>query len=127
MYTESLSWPAAPAADAAPEHRPAYAGDEAIEARIVTEIASFGRQLGILTDAVLELADGEPGRAVDRLRAVATRVETVKAQVARALEDRAEDAFLALLDVDPAAAGRLVDALERRVADRADGLAAEAR
>jgi hypothetical protein len=93
-----------------------YAGDRAIEERIVTEVASFGRQLGILTAALLEVADGEPGKAVERLRAVANRVETVKGQFRRALEDNAEDAFMALLDADPAAAARLVDAFERRVA-----------
>jgi hypothetical protein len=95
----------------------AYAGDRMIEDRVVTEVASYGRQLGILTEALLELADGEPGKAVERLRAVANRVETVKAQFNRALEEKAEDAFMALLAADPTAAGRLVDALERRVVE----------
>lgn len=93
-----------------------YAGDREIEERVVTEVASFGRQLGILTEALLEIADGEPGQAVDRLRSVATRVETVKSRFTRALEEKAEDAFMALLAADPVAAARLADALEQRVA-----------
>jgi hypothetical protein len=97
----------------------AYAGDRAIEERVVSEVASFGRQLGILSEALLEIADGEPGKAVERLRAVTTRIETVKAHFTRALEEKAEDAFMALLDADPLAAGRLVDALERRVSEAA--------
>jgi hypothetical protein len=85
----------------------------------VAEVASYGRQIGILSEALLEIADGEPGKAVERLRAVATRVETVKAHFTRALEEKAEDAFMALLEADPTAAGRLVDALERRVVEAA--------
>jgi hypothetical protein len=96
-----------------------YAGDRAIEERVVAEVASYGRQIGILSEALLEIADGEPGKAVERLRAVATRVETVKAHFTRALEEKAEDAFMALLEADPTAAGRLVDALERRVVEAA--------
>jgi hypothetical protein len=94
-----------------------YAGDRAIEERVVAEVASFGRQLGILSDALLEIADGEPGRAVERLRAVVNRIETVKARYGRVLEEKAEEAFMALLEADPMAAGRLVDALERRVSE----------
>ncbi|HUG61987.1 MAG TPA: hypothetical protein VMP03_09080 [Methylomirabilota bacterium] len=96
-----------------------YAGDRAIEERVVTEVASFGRQIGILSEALLEIADGEPGKAVERLRSVVTRVETVKSRFSRALEENAEDAFMALLNADPIAAERLVDALERRVAENA--------
>jgi hypothetical protein len=101
-----------------------YAGDRAIEERVVTEVASFGRQLGILSEALLEIADGEPGKAVERLRAVVNRVETVKGRFRRVLEEKAEDAFMALLEADPTAAERLVDALEQRVLERRE--AAEA-
>jgi hypothetical protein len=34
-----------------------YAGDPKIEDRVVTEVASYGRQLGWLTEIVLALAD----------------------------------------------------------------------
>lgn len=91
-----------------------YAGDREIEARVVTEIASFGKQLGILTDALLELADDRPGEAVTRLRRIATRIEAVKIQHRRDLEERAEEAFDELLKADPAAAKRLVALLEQK-------------
>ncbi|WP_181707597.1 hypothetical protein [Chthonobacter rhizosphaerae] len=102
-----------------------YAGDREIEERIVSEVASFGKQLGILTEALLELADDRPGAGLERLRQVANRVETVKARYHRALEDKAEEAFMALLRADPAAAERLVAALEQRVDDAGAGVDAD--
>jgi hypothetical protein len=128
MFNFAFPWlPEVPARAAAPGAAPTawttptivtYAGDSAVEERVVTEVASFGRQLGILSEALLEIADGEPGKAVERLRAVVNRVETVKSRFRRVLEEKAEDAFMALLEADPTAAERLVDALERRVAER---------
>ncbi|WP_181703539.1 hypothetical protein [Chthonobacter albigriseus] len=93
-----------------------YEGDRRIEQRVVEEIASFGKQLGILTDALLEMADGGPAEAVERLRGIANRVEAIKHQSRRALEDKAEEAVLALLKVDPVAAKRLIAALEQKAA-----------
>lgn len=92
-----------------------YAGDREVEDRVVSEVASFGKQLGILIDALLEVADDRPGSSVERLRLLANRVETVKQRYHRALEDKAEEAFAALLKADPIAAERLVASLERRV------------
>jgi hypothetical protein len=58
-----------------------YAGDPKIEERIFRAIASPGRQLGKLTDAVLELASGRSdGPAIAELRGLASAVEYVKAQ-----------------------------------------------
>lgn len=103
-----------------------YAGDREIEERIVSEVASFGKQIGILTEALLELADERAGIGVERLRQVANRVETVKARYHRALEEKAEEAFMALLRADPAAAERLVAALEQRVDEAGAGEADDA-
>ena len=93
-----------------------YAGDREIEDRVVSEVASYGKQLGLISDALLEIADDRPGKAVERLRSVVNRVEQVKARFNRALEEKAEEAFTALLAADPVAAERLVGALEQRVA-----------
>lgn len=93
-----------------------YAGDREIEERVVSEVASFGKQLGIVTEALLEIADDRPGGAIDRLRLIATRVENIKQRYHRALEEKAEEAFEALFKADPAAAERLVAALEQKVA-----------
>ncbi|BBE71407.1 hypothetical protein [Oharaeibacter diazotrophicus] len=107
-----------------------YAGDRTVEAQVVAEVASFGKQLGILAEAVLEIADERQGAGVERLRSIVTRVETIKAHHARSLEDRAEEAFGALAAADPAAASRLLSSLERRLippesepADRDDAAA----
>jgi hypothetical protein len=58
-----------------------YAGDPQIEKDVVEKVASFGKQLGILTDAVLELAGAKPrpdNSAVTRLRDIAAKVEALK-------------------------------------------------
>ena len=47
-----------------------YAGNAEIEKDVVEKVASFGKQLGIITDAVLALADGKPkdDKAIARLQ-----------------------------------------------------------
>lgn len=92
-----------------------YAGDREIEERIVSEVASYGKQLGLIEEALLEIADDRPGKAVERLRSVVNRVEQVKARFDRALEEKAEESFSALLAADPVAAERLLGALEQRL------------
>lgn len=102
-----------------PTERPAaaapYAGDKVVEDRVVAEVASYGKQLGIIAEAVLEIADERQGSGVERLRSLVNRVETIKARHNRSLEDRAEEAFGALIAADPVAADRLLMALERRL------------
>jgi hypothetical protein len=66
------------------------AGDPALEQRIITEVASYGRQLGWLVDAVEVLARRQPRhdlseadiRALDQLHELAKRVAAVKKQTA---------------------------------------------
>ena len=43
-------------------------------------MASYGKQLGKLTNAVLEIADGVPGEAVESLRAMAKEIEELKSK-----------------------------------------------
>src|SRR3954468_22293852 len=59
-----------------------YAGNAEIEKDVVEKVASFGKQLGIITDAVLALADGKPknDKAIARLRDLAAKTEQVKNQ-----------------------------------------------
>ncbi len=102
-----------------------YAGDRTVEERVVQEVASFGRQLGIIADAVLEIADERQGEGVERLRSLVNRIETVKARHNRSLEIRAEEAFGALIAADPAAADRLLSVLERRLTPPEDPAAPE--
>jgi hypothetical protein len=59
-----------------------YAGNAAIEDRVVTEVASYGRQLGWLSEIALALAKGEapPGDALAKLQAAANAIERIKAE-----------------------------------------------
>ncbi len=57
-----------------------FAGSKAIESEIVAEVASYGKQLGILTDAVFELAEGKKGQAVKDLELLSKQIEDVKAR-----------------------------------------------
>lgn len=59
-------------------------GDIQVERRVHRDLASPGRQLGILADAVLELAgkaDALDGPAVARLQRLADEIEKIKAEV----------------------------------------------
>lgn len=61
-----------------PQYEFNIAGNAALEKQVITKVASYGKQLGKLTNAVLELADGKPGEAVESLRALAAEIEAVK-------------------------------------------------
>jgi hypothetical protein len=57
-----------------------YAGDAAIEDRVVTEVASYGRQLGWLSEIAIALADNRPAPAetLRRLKQAAAEIEAIK-------------------------------------------------
>lgn len=67
------------------EHIPENAGDAAIEAR-VTELASYGKQLGLVTEALIGVAEkSEPtsAKAIDaleRLKKLQASIEAIKDQ-----------------------------------------------
>ncbi|GGF63631.1 hypothetical protein [Alteromonas lipolytica] len=61
-----------------PQYEINIAGNAALEKQVITKVASYGKQLGKLTSAVLELADGEPGEAVEALRTLAKDIEALK-------------------------------------------------
>lgn len=61
-----------------PQYEFNIAGNAALEKQVITKVASYGKQLGKLTNAVLELAEGEPGEAVEKLRAMANEIEALK-------------------------------------------------
>ena len=71
-------------------------GDPAVEQRIITEVASYGRQLGWLVEAVEVLAQRQSRRglgdadlhALDQVHALAERVAAVKEQAALDHVDR---------------------------------------
>lgn len=55
-----------------------YAGDRRVERAVEGGVASFGRQLGIVEEAVRELALGAPGEKIQRLEAMMQAIEWVK-------------------------------------------------
>jgi len=63
-----------------------YAGNPQLEKDIVEKVASFGKQLGILTEAVLELAGSKPrseDSAITSLREIAAKIEALIQSVAQ--------------------------------------------
>jgi hypothetical protein len=87
-----------------------YAGDPQVEKDVVEKVASFGKQLGILTDAVLELAGAKPrpdNSAVTRLRDIAAKVEALKTLNKASLAEHADAAMKRLAKAEPDAARRI--------------------
>lgn len=72
------------------------AGSPAIEREIVTEVASFGTQIGLLTEAVLLLAEGNDAEPIRDLHAVQAKVAAVKRRRRESAEAEARKALDAL-------------------------------
>lgn len=86
-----------------------YAGSPEIEREVVEKVASFGKQLGIITDAVLALADGKPkdDKAIVRLEEIAAKIAELKNQNKASLADQARGAMERLEKAEPATARRI--------------------
>ena len=86
-----------------------YAGNVEIEKDVVEKVASFGKQLGIITDAVLAQADGKPkdDKAIMRLKEIAAKIEDVKNRNKASLAEQARGAMQRLEKAEPAAARRI--------------------
>jgi tellurite resistance protein len=108
-----------------------YQGNPEIESAVVQEIAGYGKQLGILTEAVLALADrigtadgnggaAEP-EAVERLRRLAAKIEDMKERNRFNRVDDLKDQLKSLARRDPATAQRLI----RRLGEDATAAAAD--
>ena len=87
-----------------------FAGNRRIESQVVSDVASYGKQLGILIDAMQELAEGKNGEAVERVKALAEQIEAVKTQHRERLEQHLKDDLDQLKQHDPQALKRLLDA-----------------
>jgi hypothetical protein len=82
-----------------------YAGDPVIEDRVVTEVASYGRQIGWLTEIALALAKQQPPpeETLGRLEKASHDIEAIKQQVQRSSIDAANAALDRLEHDDPGA------------------------
>ncbi|ODN71744.1 hypothetical protein [Methylobrevis pamukkalensis] len=93
-----------------------YKGDLQTEERIVSNVASFGRQLGILSEAVLALAEGKhDSDELERLRRMMARIEDVKRRNRNAVEERAKEAFESLAKSDPQRARVVLEAMKSQL------------
>ena len=81
-----------------------YAGDPAVEDRVVTEVASYGKQLGWLTEIAIALAKREPvpEETLGRLEKAAKDIAIIKEQVGVSVVEAANDALDRLERHDPA-------------------------
>ena len=96
---------------------PPSAGDGRIEKQAF-ELASYGRQLGLITDVLLGLcaerapADAQAQAALAELRTIAARIEALKQRVRADDEARLLTELQALVAARPEAAERLRAALQ---------------
>lgn len=61
-----------------------YSGNTAVEQRVVTEVAGYGRQLGWLSEIVAALAQDKPvpEASLEKLRKAMAKIDTIKSEVA---------------------------------------------
>jgi hypothetical protein len=80
-----------------------YAGDPAVEDRVVTEVASYGKQLGWLTEIAIALAKREPlpEETLGRLEKATKDIAAIKEQAGISAADAANDALDRLERHDP--------------------------
>ena len=85
-------------------------GDPELEREILKDAATYGAQLGALTDVVQELAAKARlnSPAAGRLRELSEKVDAVKARHRARAEQRARDALTRLGEQDPRALGALL-------------------
>src|SRR5438045_3730709 len=94
-----------------------YAGNADIEKDVVEKVASYGKQLGIITDVVLELAGDKPPKGEDplaQLRDIAAKVRKVKEEHRRSLTEEASDAMAKLANSDEGEARRIANKYARK-------------
>ncbi len=81
---------------------PDIKGSPAIEERVVREVASYGKQLGKILEALQSLSE-RTGTPLPEIDALVEGVERVKADTKEALREEAEAALARLKAVDEAA------------------------
>jgi len=81
-----------------------YAGDAAVEDRVVTEVASYGKQLGWLTEIVIASANGQPSptETLARLEKAAREIDAIKEQSRASAIEAANNALDRLERDNPA-------------------------
>ena len=80
-----------------------YAGDAAVEGRVVAEVASYGKQLGWLTEIAIALAERQPlpEATLRRLEKATKDIDAIKKQVRASAVEEAKNALDRLERDDP--------------------------
>lgn len=97
-----------------------YAGNAGIERDVVEKVASFGRQIGVISDVVLELAkdmpdgkektpSGEKDLPITQLRDIAAKVKDLKKAHEASIIGEARKAMDRLADFDPKIARNIAE------------------
>src|SRR5262249_49917781 len=94
-----------------------YAGDAHVEDRVVTEVASYGRQLGWLNEITLALATNKPvpAETLRQLEQASERIKAIKDESRASALDAAKKALDRLQRLQP-------DDYERLVRERNAGI-----
>ncbi|WP_428034113.1 hypothetical protein [Amphritea sp.] len=90
-----------------------FAGNRPIENAVVRDVASYGKQLGIITDVLLQLTKDETGEAVDQLRKVSDDVERIKQKHLSVSMSTLKAGLLRLKTEDPEGYKKLLDELQQ--------------
>ncbi len=93
------------------------AGDPALEREIVEDVATYGAQIGQISEVVLALADGRDAsqlEALVKLKAISAEVERKKAEYGRTALERARKALDELRIHDPKGYALLLATLEAK-------------
>ena len=91
-----------------------FAGDPQIEQEVNANVASYGRQIGVLTEAVIALAQADKAaldKAVTRLKEFQAEIEAIKKRRAPDLEEGVLDAMSRLKSTDKDAYERVLTKL----------------
>jgi hypothetical protein len=88
-----------------------YAGDPQVEDRVVTEVASYGKQLGWLTEIAIALAKEQklPADTLRRLEQASEKIDAIKKAVHRSALDEAKTALDRLERDQPEAYKKLLN------------------
>ena len=93
-----------------------YAGDARIEDRVVTEVASYGRQLGWLTEIAIALAHKQDlhSEALRHIEEAAAKIEKIKNEVHPSALEAATEALDRLQRDRPAEYEKLLSERQRK-------------
>lgn len=99
-----------------------YNGNPAIEERVTREVASYGRQLGWLSDIVLAMAKDEalPKDSVQKLNDAVAQIERIKKEAKNVAIEDARVALNKLANASPDAFRALVNETYRNMNRRKD-------